>query len=104
VLIIPVSNVLYKTHSAGADTPFKLTTQPLWCREVNIHITANKACYGDSNITTSYPEIAVGNGVSFQDINLNDLYFINETGGSNTVVSAVIIKMTPLRMSEIGVI
>lgn len=91
-------------YTATADTKFKLTTQPFLCREANIHILTNDARYGDINITSSYPSITAGNGVSYQDFDLNDIYFMNSAGGSNTHVVATCIQMTPKRAKDLGLI
>jgi hypothetical protein len=91
-------------HTATNDLKFKLTYNPLWCREANIHILTNAACYGDSDITTSDPSIAAGNGISFQDFDVSQIFFINAVGGSNTTIVAECIPMTEGRKQELGVI
>jgi len=91
-------------HTATSDAKFKLTYNPLWCREANIHILTNNACYGDSDVSTSDPSITAGNGISYQDFDISSLFFINATAGSNTTIVAECIPMTEARKQELGVI
>lgn len=98
-----MTGVIQLSHTATADTKFALTYNPLWFREVNIHVLTNNARYGDTNISSSNPEITAGNGLSFQDVNLADIFFMNAAGGSNTTITAIGVKMTPKRMQELGV-
>jgi len=90
------------THTATDDNKFNLTSSDFWCREVNIHVATNNAKYGDVNDQPA--EINAGNGISFQDVNLKDIFFKNATAGSNTTIYAIAIKMTEGRMRELGVI
>lgn len=96
-------NVYTFVVTATADTPFKLTTAPFWCRQANIHFLTNDARYGDSNINSNYPSIAAGNGISFDDFDLDGLYFMNTGAGSNTMIVAVCVKMTEGRKKELGI-
>ena len=98
-----MTGVIQLSHTATSDTKFALTYTPLWFREVNIHILTNDMRYGDTNITSANPSITAGNGVSFQDVNLADIFFMNSAGGSNGTVTAIGVKMTPNRMTELGV-
>jgi len=91
------------SHTATSDAKFALTYSPLWCREVNIHVLTNDARYGDTNISASNPSITAGNGISFQDVNLQDIFFQNSGAGANTTIMAIGVKMTPGRMREMGV-
>ena len=47
--------------------------------------------------------MAVGEGVDFQDFNLDELYFINTGAGANVKIVAVCIKMTPGRKKELEI-
>jgi len=47
--------------------------------------------------------ITAGNGITYPDFNLKDLFFINTTPGSNTTIELVGILMTPGRKEELGV-
>lgn len=98
------SKFIVLRHTATNDLKFKLTYAPLWCREANIHILTNDACYGDSDITTSDPSIGAGNGLSFQDFDISQLFFINSTPGSNTTIVAECIPMTEARKVQLGVV
>jgi len=98
-----LTGVIQLSHTATADTKFALTYNPLWCREVNIHVLTNDARYGDTNISSANPSITAGNGISFQDVNLADIFFMNSAGGSNTTIIAIAVKMTPQRMKDLGV-
>jgi hypothetical protein len=102
VFFIP-SNVVQLAHTATDDLKFALVYSDMWFREINIHILTNDARYGDTNITSSNPSITAGNGISFQDVNLKDIFFINSAGGSNTTIFAVGVLMTPGRKTELGV-
>lgn len=98
------NNVQQFTYTAAADTKFRLVQSTVWCREVNIHILTNDARYGDMNISAANPSIAAGNGISFQDVNLADLFFQNTNAGSNTTIFAVAVIMTTGRKRDLGVL
>ena len=93
--------VVYYTHTAAADTQFRLITEDLWLREANIHCLTNNALYGDYN--TQNATFNTGDVISFQDFNLADMYFKNATGGSNTVIRLVGIVMSIGRKKELGI-
>jgi hypothetical protein len=95
--------VVQLRHTATDDNKFSLTSNHLYFREVNIHITDNDARYGDTNVDSSNPSIAVGNGASFQDVDLSSIFFINSTGGSNATVTAIGVLMTEGRKKELGI-
>jgi len=78
-----------------------LVSADLWMREVNIHITTNNADYGDRLAQDA--EVTAGDVLSYQDVNLADMFFKNSTAGSNTVVTAVGAVMSPARKKELGV-
>ena len=61
----------------------------------------NSAKYGDTNSQDS--TVTAGTVISFQDIDLQDLYFINAGAGANTQINAVCIAMTEGRKKELGV-
>ena len=90
-------------HTATANTKFSLTQVPLWFRELNIHVLTNAARYGDSNITSANPSITAGNGLSFQDVDLSQIFFMNSVGGSNTTIVAIGVLMSAGRKKELGV-
>ncbi len=98
-----MANFIVLRHTATDDLKFKLTYGTLWCREANIHIQTHPACYGDSYITTTDPSILAGNGLSFQDFDISQLFFINAGAGNNTKIVAEIIPMTEARKIELGV-
>jgi len=98
-----LTGVIQLSHTATSDDKFSLTYTPLWFREVNIHVLTNDARYGDTNISSSNPSITAGNGISFQDVNLQDIFFMNSGAGANTTITAIGVKMTPKRMLELGV-
>jgi len=100
--IIP--SVIQLSHTATSDTKFSLTQTPLWFREVNIHVLTNDARYGDTNISSSNPSITAGNGISFQDVDLSSIFFMNSAGGSNTTIIAIGVLMTQGRKQELGVV
>ena len=75
----------------------------MWFREVNIHVLTNDARYGDTNISSSNHSINAGNGISFQDVNLKDVFFMNSAAGSNTTITAIGVLMTDSRKQVMGV-
>lgn len=84
-----------------ADTMFKLVTADMWFEEVNIHVSTHSAKYGD--LLARHETITAGDIVPFSNpINLNDVFFENNTAGDNTVVTAVGVLMLPARMRELG--
>lgn len=89
--------------TATDDLRFKLTTQSFWCRTANIHILTHDARYGDKNIDDTYPSVTAGNGITFDDFDLDDLFFINAGAGDNTKIVAVCVKMTDGRKKELGI-
>ena len=98
--------VVVKTHTATADIIFKLTStdSPLWMEDVNIHCYTNDARYGDLSTSATVGGILyAGDVVSFRNIDLNDIYFANDTAGSNCVITAVGVRMTKARMRELGI-
>jgi len=96
------SSVISFIATATDDNPFKLLTMPFWCSEANIHIIDQDARYGDIHITSSYPSIGAGNGISFEDFDLNDVYFMNSNAGFNTTIIAICVVMTDKRKAELG--
>lgn len=68
-----------------------------------MHVLTNDARYGDTNITSANPSIASGNGISFQDVNLKDVFFQNSGAGANTTIFAIAVLMTEGRKQELGV-
>lgn len=99
-----MTGVIQLSHTATNDLKFALTYNPLWFREVNLHILTHDARYGDTNITAANPSIGAGNGLSFQDVNLQDIFFLNSSAGDNTKIVAIGVKMTPKRMQDLGVL
>lgn len=97
-----LSNVVVFTHTATDDNKFNLTSSNFWCREVNIHVANNACKYGDVNSQPA--QVNADNGISFQDVNLKDIFFRNATAGANTTIYAVAVKMTEGRMRELGVL
>jgi len=99
-----MTGVIQLQHTATNDLKFALTYNPLWFREVNLHVLTHNARYGDTNITAANPSIGAGNGLSFQDVNLQDIFFMNSAAGDNTKIIAIGVKMTLARMKELGVV
>lgn len=81
------------SKTAANDLMFKLVTADLWFTDINIHIVTNNAKYGDRSEQNA--TINAGDVVYFRNVNLNDIFFINATAGSNTVVYAVGGLMSP---------
>ncbi len=89
------------SYTATADAMFHLIEADLWFRDVNIHITTNNAKYGDRSAQEA--EITSGDIVCFEDVNLADIFFKNAGAGSNTVIRAVGVVMTPGRKKELEI-
>jgi len=100
IIISLLSNVVTFNHTATDNNKFNLTTSDFWVREANIHIVTNDAKYGDENNQDA--SIAAGGILSFQDFNLKDLFFKNATGGSNTTIQCIAIKMTDKYKQSLG--
>jgi len=96
-------SVVQLSHTATSDLKFSLTQTPLWFREVNIHVLTQDARYGDTNITAANPSITAGNGISFQDVDLSTIFFMNSGAGANTTITAIGVLMTQGRKQELGV-
>jgi len=76
------------SKTASDDNKFNLTgLSDMWFSEINIHITTHNAKYGDYSGQTAV--INANDIVSFTNVNLKDIFFINSSAGSNTVVTAV---------------
>ena len=87
--------VVTYSHTASDDNQFRLIETELWLREGNIHCVTNNAKYGDA--VTQDASFNTGDVITFQDFNLANLFFINATAGSNTVIYCVGIVMTEQR-------
>jgi len=88
-------------HTATADTKFRLVNADLWFRDLNIHITGNDADYGD--YSNQDAQVASGGVLSFQNVNLADIFFKNHAAGSNTVITAVGALMLPGQKRQLGI-
>ena len=73
----------------------------MWCSEINVHVATNDAKYGDNNNQDA--TITTNDVLTFENINLKDLFFKNATAGSNTTIYAICIKMLPGEMKRLGV-
>jgi len=101
VFISLKSYFLQIEYTATDDLKFRLVQNDLWIREANIHIYDNDAYYGDTNNQSGV--IASGNGLTFQDFNLADIFFKNFGAGSNTRVVAECIIMTNGKKRELEI-
>ena len=89
------------SKTATSDAAFTLTSAAMWFREINIHISTNAAKYGD--LHTQDAQISAGDVISFQDVDLNAIWFKNAGAAANTVIYAAGVLMTPKRKKELGV-
>lgn len=87
--------------TATSDAKFKLVNRSFWVREANIHVTNNNAMYGDIN--TQNALLTTNDVLTFEDFDLNDLYFKNANAGDNTTITCVAVKMSKARMRDLGV-
>jgi hypothetical protein len=90
------------SKTATDDLKFQLCTADMWFREINIVATVKDAYYGDLNGQSS--ELTVGAVLTFQDMNLLDLFFKNKTAGQNTTIVASGVLMERKRRISMGVI
>lgn len=86
----------------AADKQFNLVQDDLWLREANIHILTNDAKYGKVNNQPA--TVTAGDILVFEDFNLADLYFINATATSDTLIYVIGITMSKARLMELGVL
>jgi hypothetical protein len=70
----------------------------LWLSNVNIHCVSNDALYG--NVTEQVATLSAGDILTFDKINLADLYFRNAGAGLNTTLYAVGITMSEKEIRE----
>ena len=84
-----------------ADKAFRLIQTTLWIREANIHIVTNDAKYGD--VGSQPATVTAGDILVFEDFNLADLYFINETATADTIIYLVGITMSKGRMRDLEI-
>jgi len=96
-------SVIQLTHTATDDNKFSLTSHHLFFRELNIHVLNENARYGDTNITSDNPSITAGNGITFQDVDLSTIFFMNAGAGANTTITAIGVLMTEGRKKELGI-
>jgi len=97
------NNIITRTHTAAADTMFKLVSAPMWFNSLNVHCLTNTAFYGDR---TAQDAPLFVNDVFYCEhpIDLNQMYFKNYTGGSNCKIVAVGMLMTDQELLERGLI
>ena len=96
------SNVTTFFHTATDDNPFKLTIKDHWFKDCNIHIATQNAKYGDKNRQDA--SATTNDVLSFEDVNLNDLFFKNAGAGANTTIYFVGVEMLPAEKARLGVI
>ena len=90
------------SHTATDDLQFRLVKTDLWLSNANIHIVTNDCKYGKVN---DQPATATaGDILIFDNFNLADLYFINETAAANTTIYLVGITMSIKKMRELELI
>jgi hypothetical protein len=94
-------SVVSISHTATDDNKFKLVTADLWLEDVNIHCYDNNANYGSRSNQNG--DLTAGDILTFRYINLNDIFFINNTAGNNTTISAIGVVMPPERIRAYGI-
>lgn len=78
---------------------------PLWLEDVNIHCATYNARYGDLSVSQTVGGLLLANDIlTYNILNLNDLYFANDTAGDNTVLVAVGVQIPPERMKVLGLV
>lgn len=95
-----VQSFISLDHTATDDTKFSLTSCNMWFREINIECQTNNAKYGDLNKQDN--TINAGDIISYQYINLRDIFFINAAAGSNTVIVASGSLLLPFELKQYG--
>ena len=92
------------TYTASADATFKLVYGDMWMAYADIFVTTNPAYLGNKAEQNSplFPGdvYTVPGGVP---VNLNDLFFKNYTGGSNTVINIIGVTLTRAKALEWGI-
>lgn len=100
--VVVYDSTLEPQHTALLlDQQFRLVQEDLWLRSANIHILTQYANYGKANNQPA--TVTAGDILTFDDFNLGDLYFINETPGADTLIYLVGITMSKKRMIELGI-
>jgi len=95
-----VQSFIRVAHTAAADTKFRLSQSDMWFRDVNIECSTNDAYYGDLNDQDL--TIYADDLISFQYVNLSEIYFKNKTAGSNTVIKAAGTLLLPHELIDLG--
>ena len=97
-------SVVSRSYTASADTVFNLVSSDLWFEEINIHCYTNTAKYGDTrDLTNVFGLIYPNDVVTFRNVNLKDLYFMNNGAGANATISIVGVIMRDARKKELGI-
>ena len=95
-----VQSFLRASHTATADTKFRLIQSDAWFRDLNIECFTNDAYYGDTNeqdLTLPSGDILAYQG----PINLAEIYFKNQNAGSNCKITAAGTLLTPKELREL---
>lgn len=95
------NKIISLSYTALDDAKFRLASRRMWFEDVNIHCVTAACKYGDFNRQDA--TIHAGDGISFRNCDLAELYFINHTAGVNTTLYVVGVLMTPARQKELGV-
>jgi len=91
--VVVYDSTLEPQHTAlEADLQFRLIQTPLWLRSANIHVLTNDANYG--KVGNQPATVAAGDILTFEDFNLADLWFINETATDDTLIYLVGVTMS----------
>jgi len=94
--------VIDLTATAVADTAFKLALSDLWLEYADIFVLTNDTYMGDRN-AQNVPIYANDIYTFPYPVNLNDLFFKNYTGGSNTVIIIIGTSLTRKKAAEYGI-
>jgi hypothetical protein len=99
--VVFIAHFISTQTTATADTMFRLVTAEMWLEDVNITATANDAYYGDNQGQDS--KLSANDVISYRVIDLSSIYFKNFTAGSNTVITAAGVKISPERLKVLGI-
>lgn len=89
--IPPYSSFIQLVKTATDDSKFTLATEPMILHDVIVGCFSNDCKFGDSN--NQEFEMNVGDVFTFtRPADIEDIFFINKTAGSNTKIVIVGVK------------
>jgi hypothetical protein len=95
--------LLQITKTATSDAVFKLCTEDVWYKYLDIFVYTNNVQIGSDS--TQLQAVVLANDIYYTlfPVNLFDFYFINQTAGANTKIVAMGVLLTDDELKSIGV-